>query len=131
MSWIKCGILCWSHVSKFALVVAAVVVCGVAVVGVGRTGRGDFRSVVFTLARCPRIATRHRFDNGLISQVCLGIFARVLFVPAFLSWYLRFPHQEVSSAVKPASEPVPFVFGRVSAPSRLLAVFIQMSQRWS
>lgn len=71
MCWIKCGILCWSHVSKFALVVAAVVVCGVAVVGVRRTGRGDFRTVVFALARCPRITARHRFDNGVISQVCL------------------------------------------------------------
>lgn len=43
----------------------------------GRTGRGDFRTVVFALARCPRIAARHRFDNGVVSHE----YSPVLFVP--------------------------------------------------
>lgn len=70
MWWINCGILCWCRVFKFALAVAAVVSCGGgAVVGVGGPDRGDFHTIVFPLACCPRITTHHRFDNGLIPQI--------------------------------------------------------------
>lgn len=59
----------------FAFAVAAVVVSGSgAVVGVGGPGRGDFHTVVFPLARCPRITTHHRFDHGLISQKASSFF---------------------------------------------------------